>query len=207
MASFQEFQQQMNPFPVFSIREIEKQFPRFDRRRLVEWQEKGYIRKLRNRFYAFQNTPVNESWLFYAANQLLQPSYISLESAFSRFGWIPEGVFQVTSCTTRKTNRFDTEPGSFIYHHLKPSLFWGYRLEQRDGLVIRFAEPEKALIDYLYLHAGIHTTEDLEALRWNREQIREQISPERLARYDRRIESPALSGRIDLLTEYLYAYA
>jgi hypothetical protein len=32
-----EFKEIMQQFPVFSVREIEKHFPEFDNRRLVEW--------------------------------------------------------------------------------------------------------------------------------------------------------------------------
>ena len=40
------FRQKMKSFPIFSVQEIEKQFPDFDSRRLVEWQAKGYIQNL-----------------------------------------------------------------------------------------------------------------------------------------------------------------
>ena len=54
------FRQKMKSFPIFSVQEIEKQFPDFDSRRLVEWQAKGYIQKLRNRYYCFKDVPINE---------------------------------------------------------------------------------------------------------------------------------------------------
>jgi predicted transcriptional regulator of viral defense system len=108
--NFLKFKFVMQQFPVFSVREIEKHFPRFDSRRLVEWQQKDYIQKLRNRYYRFTDYPLNEEGLFYCANTIYKPSYVSLESALSIYGFIPEGVFQITSCTTLKTSR------SF-YHH------------------------------------------------------------------------------------------
>ena len=102
------FKETLQAFPVFSIREIEKHFPGFDNRRLVEWQDKGYIQKLRNRYYRFMDREVDEAYLCYCANAIYAPSYVSLESALSIHGFIPEGVFQTTSCTTLKTNRFET---------------------------------------------------------------------------------------------------
>jgi hypothetical protein len=69
--NYREFHDAMNAFPVFSIREIEKHFPGFDSRRLVEWQEKGYIQKLRNRYYFFTGNSVNERYLFFASNELI----------------------------------------------------------------------------------------------------------------------------------------
>jgi len=204
MPSFQEFRQRLAPFVLFSIKEIEKHFPDFDSRRLVEWQKKEYIRKVRNRFYRF-NDPVDESLRLYAANRLYSPSYISLESALSYYNWIPEAVFQITSCSTNKTERFDTELGSFSYRRVKPALFWGYKLINTGGYTVRFAEPEKTLIDYLYLHSQIHEMKDLDALRWNPEAIRERISMVTLNRYESHIGSSALSRRLQLLYEFIHA--
>ncbi|MEX2601496.1 MAG: hypothetical protein WD355_07610 [Balneolaceae bacterium] len=203
--SYTRFREELKPFPLFSVREIEKYFPGFDSRRLVEWQRKGYIRKLRNRYYSFDDQPVDEGFLSYAANQLYSPSYLSLESALSFYGFIPEGVFQFTSCTTRKTQTFDTPVGSFSYRRLKPPLYFGYLLQTWGDHHYKIAEPEKALIDYLYLHHELEEARDLEALRWNRHEIRNRISADRLSRYATHIGSPALDRRITLLQEFLHA--
>jgi hypothetical protein len=130
---------------------------------------------------------------------------VSLESALSRYNFIPEGVFQITSCTTRKTNSFNTAAGSFFYRHLKPSLFFGYRLEKWGQHRFAIAEPEKAVIDYLYLHHEIEATEDIEALRWNSPEIKNQISMEKLNTYEAYINSPALSRRLKSLKSFLDA--
>lgn len=193
----------MKAFPNFSVREIEKYFPGFDSRRLVEWQEKGYIQKLRNRYYCFSDQEITEPFLYYTANELYRPSYVSIESALSRYGFIPEGVFQITSCTTLKTNSFNTPVGSFAYRHLKPSLFFGYQLEEWNDHRYAIAEPEKTLIDYLYLHHEVKEIEDIEALRWNSLEINNRISIDKLNRYKAFIISPALSKRLSTLKAYL----
>ena len=46
-----EFLTKMKPFKVFSILDVEKQFPSMNMMNLVRWQKKGYISKLRNRWY------------------------------------------------------------------------------------------------------------------------------------------------------------
>jgi len=75
--TFLTFKEALRAFPVFSVREIEKHFPGFDNRRLVEWQEKGYIQKLRNRYYRFTDYEVDEAYLCYCANAIYAPSYVS----------------------------------------------------------------------------------------------------------------------------------
>lgn len=201
--NYRQFHDEMSSFPVFSIREIEKHFPDFDSRRLFEWQEKGYIQKLRNRFYFFSGNTVNERYLFFAANELYSPSYISLESALSWYGFIPEGVFQVTSCSTRKTQSFDTPLGSFSYRHIKPSLFLGYQLEEWNNHHFAIAEPEKTVIDYLYLHHEIGEPDDLESLRWNSTEMNNSLSMEKVDTYASHIGSKALLKRLTILKEFL----
>ena len=195
----------MKPFPVFSIREIDKQFPGFDTRRLVEWQAKGYILKLRNRYYCFFDKESDERLLYKIANVIYRPSYVSLETALARYGFIPEGVFQIVSCTTLKTQTFATPLGDFVYRHVKPKLFIGYRPEPCQDYHCAIAEPEKTLIDYLYLHPEIQAVEDLITLRWNQLAINEQIMMEKLTVYEALISSPALSRRLKILREFLHA--
>ena len=43
---FLDFRNTLIAFPVFSYPDILKVDPSFDRRRLVEWQQQGYIRKI-----------------------------------------------------------------------------------------------------------------------------------------------------------------
>lgn len=202
---YTQFREVMKPFPVFSIREIDKRFPGFDTRRLVEWQEKGYIQKVRNQYYCFSRHESEERLLYKIANVIYGPSYISLESALSHYGFIPEGVFQIVSCTTLKTQTFSTPLGTFVYRHVKPALFFGYHLERWREYHSAIAEPEKTLIDYLYLHPEIQNADDLIALRWNRVAINEQIGMRKLAAYEAHISSPALSLRVKILREFLHA--
>lgn len=205
--NYTEFHDEMKGFPNFSIVEIEKHFPNFDSRRLVEWQQKGYIKRLRNRFYYFSKQSINESFLFITANEIYRPSYISLESALSKYGFIPEGVFQIISCSTRKTQFFKTPLGNFSYRHIKPDLYFGYRLEEWQNHYYAIAEPEKVLIDYLYFHPEVKKIKDIISLRWNAELINERISLQKLNNYQEQIGAPALTKRLNLLKEFLNVVA
>ena len=88
----------------------------------------------------------------FIAGQLYSPSYVSMEYALSSYGLIPERAADVTSITTRKTALFSNVSGTFRYQHVKPSGFRGF-LASRDeaGLPFFIAEPEKAVVDLLYL--------------------------------------------------------
>lgn len=103
--------------------------------------------KVRNGLYALRIEPPQEEAI---ANRLYAPSYISFEYALSRYGIIPESVYTVTSVTTRITREFVVNNKSFTYSHIKKQAYRGYRTEKIGGMTVLIAEPEKALVDYLY---------------------------------------------------------
>ena len=107
----------------------------------------GLFVKLRNGFYMVKDSIVSNSFI---ANKLYAPSYISLETALSHYGIIPEVVYATTSVTSKITRDFLTSKGNFIYQRIKKRAFTGYGLRQIDKDNVLFAEPEKALADYLY---------------------------------------------------------
>ena len=133
-----------------------------------------------------------------------QPPWKS-RTALEKYSFIPEAVFQTISCSTLKTQVFDTPIGSFVYGHLKSKMFFGYKLEKWREQHYKIAEPEKALIDYLYLHSEVRHLSDLESLRWNAAEISEKISLGKLKAYEDYICSGALTKRLKIFKEYLNA--
>ena len=55
-----------------------------------------------------------EDDLYYLANVLRYPSYVSLESVLSKNGIIPETAFAITSVTTKSSRIFRSKIGLFI---------------------------------------------------------------------------------------------
>lgn len=203
---FIDFKDHFKKFTVFATHDIAKWDPAFDSRRLVEWQQKGYLKKIINRWYIFEDEQIDEVILYLVANRIYTPSYISFESALAHYGLIPEAVFTLTSATNLKTNKFNTPVGSFYYRHLKPDLFFGYALMEDRGKHYRMAEPEKVILDYLYMHAQVNTPQDFLALRWNQVTLRTLINHARLMDYLTLFKSKALEKRIaTFLNTCMYA--
>lgn len=84
------------------------------------------------------------------ANVLRQPSYVSLESALSFYGLIPEETFNITSITLKSTRTYKNKLGTFIYRNIKKELFLGYNQIKKIDPISR-ATKAKALFDWLYL--------------------------------------------------------
>jgi len=83
------------------------------------------------------------------ANQLVYPSYLSFESALSRYGILSQVPYILTFATSQRSRRINLGETEVEFRQLKSELFFGYTLEQ--GLHV--AEPEKALLDQLYMVA------------------------------------------------------
>ncbi|HDY88329.1 MAG TPA: hypothetical protein ENH82_09495 [bacterium] len=150
---------------------------------LTRWVKKGYLLKLKNGIYAFAKDyeKIKGEEI---ASLLYQPSYLSLESALSFYGFIPEMVYAYTSVTGKINRTFNNKFGHFIYRHVKSELFWGYREIKTDNSRYLLAEPEKAVLDYLYLNlAKINNESDFENIRFNDHQLRETLNREKFLRY------------------------
>ena len=188
---------------LIDVREVRQIFPDFESRRFYEWQKKGYIKKLSRLFYVFSDRNINEAENNFIANKLLEPSYISLESALRYYNLIPEVVFLTTSVTTRKTKLLKTLIGDFQYRKVKEKLFFGYKIINTGQIAYKIADPEKALLDFLYFRSDIKSEGDIFELRINEESYREVIDQNKLKQYLEVFNSKALNKKIDKLTEIL----
>jgi len=192
-----ELKEKLNNFIVFSIADIRKVEANFDLRRLNEWQNKGYLKKLRRSYYMFSDVKLNEQTLFLIANKLYSPSYISLEMAFSFYGLIPESVYSITSATTKKTISFKTQIGEFTYRKIKPQLMFGYQLINYQNQNYKMAEIEKAILDYLYINPTLNTEADFFELRFNAHELLNKIDLQKLNNYLVAFKNKSLKKRVD----------
>jgi predicted transcriptional regulator of viral defense system len=85
------------------------------------------------------------------ANSIVHPSYLSLEWALQYYDMIPEYVPNPTSITTGRGMHFEAQGTLFLYYHVQPTFFKGYRQDEVGGFKINIAYPEKALLDKIYL--------------------------------------------------------
>ncbi|WP_166336566.1 type IV toxin-antitoxin system AbiEi family antitoxin domain-containing protein [Sphingobacterium chungjuense] len=91
------------------------------------------------------------------ANHLLGPSYISLETALSFHGMIPERVYEISSMTTKAPRTFKTVMGLFTYTSL-PLPYYSFglnmlQLSSKHNAIV--ASPEKALCDKIISTSGL----------------------------------------------------
>ncbi|MBM3791113.1 MAG: type IV toxin-antitoxin system AbiEi family antitoxin domain-containing protein [Acidobacteria bacterium] len=88
------------------------------------------------------------------AQRIHGPSYISLETALSRHGWIPEAVYAITSVSLDRAREFDTPLGRFSFTRVPQRVLYAgvQRVENDRGSAFLLASPLKAMADYVYVH-------------------------------------------------------
>ena len=97
----------------------------------------------------FQREPPNK---FELAQKIYAPSYVSLESALSHHGWIPEAVYTVTSVSLKRSAAFKTPLGNFSYTKIPKFNFIGVKRVDAGRAVHLIASPTKALADCIFTH-------------------------------------------------------
>jgi predicted transcriptional regulator of viral defense system len=118
--------------------------------------------------YKFLFREVND---FELANFLVNPSYISLESALSFHGILPQFPYVVTSVTPLKPRKITYQDKTYEFSHLEQRYFFGF--ERKQTFLI--ASPEKAFLDQVYFVSkklrGIHF-EDLDLSRLDKKKLK-----------------------------------
>jgi hypothetical protein len=80
---------------------------------------------------------------------LRPPSYLSMEYALYKHDIISQQIHILTLVTTKLPYTYKTKSHILEYHQLKKTLFWGF--EKHDN--VHIANPEKALLDFIYLRS------------------------------------------------------
>jgi predicted transcriptional regulator of viral defense system len=137
------------------------------RLQLSHWVKDGLLVQLHRGLYALAPSVREASWHpFLIANQLQPGSYVSVQSALSFYGMIPEYVPVTTSVGPGRQETLRYSLGSFWFRHVPEKMHCGY--SQSEVMPKQFAlmaSPEKALLDPIYLTPGADCVEYLSELR------------------------------------------
>lgn len=195
-----DFRKQFYDLACFSLQQVYAWKPDFDRNNLSRWVGKGFLVHLKQGFYAFSEYSGYPDYALYFANRIYTPSYISLHTALAAYGVIPELVTQITSVTSLKTAQFKNSFGVYSYKSIKPELLFGYELRPMpDGRALQFAQPEKALLDLLYLYPFYNNVHELEGLRLDEDFMSNDLNTQVFQQYCSAFHCKALTRRAEML--------
>ncbi len=172
------------------------------RLQLSRWVNDGRIIRLHKGVYTLSEPYRKvDCQPFLIANLLKKASYISLESALSWHGMIPEFVPSITCVTTGRPQTIETPLGRFEFRHVSKKYFWGYQQsEVKSGQTTFMASPEKALLDLVYLTPGSDRVEFIEELRL---QNFEKINLPVLIQFAEKFQSPKLKRAAIMIEDIL----
>lgn len=200
------FNQFKNTFKIFPLISSFQVLRLISKRQLTRWQRKDLIIKLRRGIYILNehDRRIQPSRIF-LANQLYFPSYVSAEHAIGYYDLIPERVEDVTSVTTKKTAQFTNPFGVFAYQHLRTDLFFGFKeIPDENKLPVLIAEPEKAMLDFIYLNLADFKNKDNDIFSLSyRLQNLDKLKKNRLMAYANRFKNKTLLSVVKNLLSFM----
>jgi len=128
-------------------------------------------------------------------NVLRPESYISLESAMVDNGITSQSPSVLTCVTPGYPQSFRTKSVAIVYRKISSGLYWGYEEKATRYNKYLIAEPEKALLDWIYLNRqeGLPTPVDELQLQF--------LIPAKLRQYAERFPRTVQEEIKDLLLE------
>jgi predicted transcriptional regulator of viral defense system len=149
------------------VTSVWKALSRLEDRGLVSRVSKGiYVNKL-----VRDNSPLD------FVRALRTDSYVSLESALSDSGLSTQTPVTLTCVTLGKPKEYKTSEFTITFRTISEQLFWGFVEKQTRYSTYKIAEPEKALLDWIYLSLQGGLTPELDEIDFKR------LDKQRLVKY------------------------
>jgi len=175
--------------------------PKLIRIQLSRWIKAGKIYQLRRGLYSI--APLyqrQQPHPFLVANHLQKASYVSLQSALSFYGLIPEVVNITTSVSTGRPERLETPLGTYEFRHIKTDFLFGYRMTELGEQSALIASPEKALLDLIYFQPGGDSPAYLKELRL---QNTEKLDKDILRTQSEKFNTPKLQKAVKTILQFM----
>jgi predicted transcriptional regulator of viral defense system len=115
--------------------------------------------------------PIKNQHVFLVANHLQKASYVSLQSALSYYGLIPEVVNFTTSGSTDHPETLETPSGIYNFRHLKSDLLFGYRMTKLGDQSVFVVTREKEILDLIHMQPSGDSFDYLRELRLQNTEI------------------------------------
>jgi predicted transcriptional regulator of viral defense system len=131
-------------------------------------------------------------------NGLVPESYISLGTALAEWGLSSQSPVATTCVTPTRARKIKTASVDIVYRKISRDLFWGFLEKKTRYSTYKIAEPEKALLDWIYFHLQNGLPVQLDEIEF------EKLSRSKLVSYAKKYPStviqtlffPLLEGQI-----------
>lgn len=114
-------------------------------------EAKGLVERVSNKIY------INKIARDFTPRDLLSAlrpeSYVSLDSALSDFGVTSQVPYTLTCVSPKYVRNIKTKTIQITFRALKRDLYWGFTRKKTRYGAYNLAEPEKALLDWIYFRS------------------------------------------------------
>lgn len=160
---------------------------------LARQEQKGLVQHISNKVY--YNWLAQDGSPRDLVNVLRNEAYVSLESGLREYGISTQSPRTLTCVTTERPKEFKAGNITISYRSITPRLYWGFvRKTTRYGSYL-LAEPEKAILDWIYLGLQNGTAPALDELDFG------GVGRPKLLNYARRFPSSAYLRLLPALAE------
>lgn len=115
----------------------------------------GWMRRIKQGLYLIVDSlsarSQNDLSLYVIANSLVSESYVSLSYALNYYQMFDQYDKTITSVSLKNSKKYNFDNHTYNFSKVKKDLYFGFVEKRENGKIIKIAEAEKALIDYLYL--------------------------------------------------------
>jgi predicted transcriptional regulator of viral defense system len=125
------------------------------RQRVARLAKQGWLVRIKKGLYVvvsdITSLAENNVSLLRISNALNHDSYVSLSSAFFHYGLVDQLLTTVTAITNQKTRKFRFQDFTFTFSKVREDFYFGFSESRVEGKLVRIADLEKVVLDYLYL--------------------------------------------------------
>ena len=115
----------------------------------------GWLKRIKKGLYLIIDSLTARSQidvsLLSIANALVIESYISLSHALNYYNMFDQYISTIVSVTDKENKEYAVDNHTFTFSKVKKDMYFGFSAKMENGKLIRIADAEKAMIDYLYL--------------------------------------------------------
>lgn len=123
--------------------------------RINQLTNAGWLRRIKQGLYLIVDSlsarSQNDTSLYIIANSLVSDSYVSLSYALNYYQMFDQYDRTITSITIKNSKKYNFDNHTYKYSKVKKDIYFGFVEKRENNKIIKIAEAEKALIDYLYL--------------------------------------------------------
>ena len=160
-------------------------------------EKRGLVERVRNTIYI--NRLASGFSVRDLAVAICPESYISLDSALNEWGILSQSSPFLTCVSIRQLPPIKIRNEQIRFHSIKKALYWGFGEKKTRYTTYKIAEPEKALLDWIYFRRKEQQRVDLDEFDFH------LLSRSKLVKYVKKYPTTVLQTLYPILVEQQFA--